>query len=80
MNETCSDFTNRVYPNEHYSPGAVYLNSVCRKLQKQNIITKFKFLNSHELKAKLLFPDNKELFAKINKRASLSNDSAGFCS
>lgn len=75
MDGACRDLTNRVYLNEHYSPGAAYLNSICRKLQKQNIITKFKILNSHELKAKLMFPDGKVLFADVKNAASLLNES-----
>lgn len=69
-----SDITNRVYLNDHYTPAAGYLNSVCMKLRRMNRITKFKMLNGDKAKVKVMFPDGKETVLDVNECASLLNE------
>lgn len=71
------DITSRVYLNDHYTPSAGYLNSLCKKLRRLNIIMKFKILNGDKTRAKLIFPDGKETVRDINECALLLNEPHG---
>lgn len=55
----CPDgnITSRVYLNDHYSPAASQLNTICRKLRQLKIISKFNILNADKLAARLTLPD-----------------------
>ncbi|XP_058977110.1 uncharacterized protein LOC131801966 [Musca domestica] len=37
------DLSNRVYLNDHYTPAAAYLNSLCIRLRRQAVITNLRF-------------------------------------
>lgn len=60
------DISRRLYLNDHFSPAASRLNSICTNLRKQNIITKFRILNG-ETKARLTMPDGSIVVRDINE-------------
>lgn len=70
-----SDITTRVYLNDHYTPAAGYLNSICNKLRRQNIITRFNILNGDKASVKLFFPDGKVMIKDVDECALLLNNS-----
>lgn len=49
----------RIYLNDHYSPAAGKLNSICLKLRQNKAIKKFKLVNSVKPIAKMMMPDDK---------------------
>lgn len=68
------DITSRVYLNDHYTPAAGYLNTVCNKLRRLNVITKFKILNGDKTCAKLMFPDGKDVIKDVDECVKLLNE------
>lgn len=69
-----SDITSRVYLNDHYTPAAGHLNSICMKLRRINSITKFKILNGDQARVKVMFPDGKETVLSVNECSALLNE------
>lgn len=59
LDVACSDLSNRVYLNDHFTPAAAHLNAICKKLRQRKVITKFKVLNTDKLRAWLMFTDGK---------------------
>lgn len=74
LNGPGSDITSRVYLNDHYTPAAGQLNSVCMKLRRSKRIAKFKILNGDKARVKVIFPDGKETVLDVNECASLLNE------
>lgn len=66
-----SDLSNRVYLNDHYTPAAGGLNAVCRNLRRLNVVTKFRVLDGDTAKAKLTFPDGREVTRSSSECALL---------
>lgn len=65
------DIDSRVYLNDHYSPAASNLNSICRKMLRMKIITKFKVLNKDKPKAVLTLCNGKEVVYDLAECADL---------
>lgn len=51
----------RVFLNDHYSPAAGRLNTLCRKLLKDKIIRKFKLINANQPRAAITLSNKKEV-------------------
>lgn len=67
------DIGSRVYLNEYYSPAAGKLNSLCRRLIRQKLISKFRVQNSDRVKAKLTLLDGNEVIYGVEECAELLN-------
>lgn len=67
------EIESRVYLNDHFSPAASNLNSLCRKMMRQKIITKFKLINKDKPKAAITLCDGKEVVYDTSECADLLN-------
>lgn len=76
MGTTLSDITSRVYLNDHYTPAASFLNTICVKLRRLNIISKFKILNGDKATAKITLLDGKEIIRDIEGCNAILNGAA----
>lgn len=72
-----NEVTSRVYLNDHYTPDASNLNSICNKLRRLNIISKYRILNGDRVKAKITLPDGKEIVRDVNECSLLLNGQNG---
>lgn len=68
------DIQSRVYLNDHMTPSAGKLNSICRKLLSKKIITKYRVLNGDKLLARLTLANGKEVTFSLDGCADLLND------
>lgn len=66
-----NEIDHRVYLNDHFSPAAGRLNSLCRRLLRLKIISKFKILNMDKLKVKVTMPDGVESIYSTKECAAL---------
>lgn len=69
--------SSRVYLNDHFSPAAAHLNFVCKKLRRLKVVTKFKILNSDNLRAWLRFSDGREDTCSTSQCDALLLDAEG---
>lgn len=67
------DIENRIYLNDHFSPGASALNSVCRRILRLKYVKKFKILNKDKLEAELTLPNNEIVVYNVKQCADLLN-------
>lgn len=61
----------RIFINEHYSPAAAKLNSICVKLRKKGIISKYRIINANKPLASLTLPNNVKKELNIDGCAKL---------
>lgn len=70
------DINARIYLNDHYSPAAAKLYTICKSMVRKQIVTKFKILNADKLRAKLLLSDGKEVIYDTERCILLLHDAA----
>lgn len=67
------DIQSRVFLNDHMTPYAGKLNVICRKLLQRKAITKYKIMNTDQVKVMLTLADGKQEMYDMNKCAALLN-------
>lgn len=70
------DIQNRVFLNDHLTPAAGKLNSLCRKLLQKRVVTRYRVLNGDKLLARLTLSNGKEVTFSAEGCADLLSDAA----
>lgn len=70
------DINSRLYLNDHYSPAAGRLHTLCRKLLQKKIITKYKVLNADKVKASLTMSDGRIMTCNFSECASFLDNTS----